>query len=94
MAKQTITKNPSAPTLNEDKGNHTFLFDKTKYMLMIGGLIIMILGLLLMTGGKSEDPNVFDADALYSTVRITIAPLLILAGLGLEIYAIMRKPKF
>ncbi len=92
MAKQNLTKNTT--TLTEDNSNHTFLFDRTKYMLMIGGLVIMIIGLLLMMGGKSEDPNVFDADALYSTVRITLAPFLILAGLGLEIYAIMRKPKF
>jgi hypothetical protein len=46
-----------------------------------------------MAGGKSNDPNVFDPKEVYSTTRITIAPILILAGLGLGVFAIFRKPK-
>jgi hypothetical protein len=60
---------------------------------MLGGLILMAIGMFLMAGGKSNDPNVFDKNALYSTIRITIAPLLILAGLVIEIFAIFRNPK-
>jgi hypothetical protein len=46
-----------------------------------------------MSGGKSEDPNVFDVDQVYSKTRITIAPILIMAGLLIEVYAIMKKSK-
>jgi hypothetical protein len=53
----------------------------------------MGLGLILMAGGKSDDPNVFNPKEVYSFTRITIAPILILTGLALEVYAIFRKPK-
>jgi hypothetical protein len=46
-----------------------------------------------MVGGKSDDPNQFHADQVYSTRRITVAPILILAGFVIEIFAIFRKPK-
>ena len=69
------------------------LFTRENYMWMLIGLIIMAIGMLLMAGGKNEDPNVFDTSKVYSTTRITIAPLLILAGLVIEIFAIFRKPK-
>jgi len=60
---------------------------------MIIGLVVIVIGLLLMIGGKSEDPNVFAKDEVYSFRRITLAPILILAGLGLEVFAIFRKPE-
>jgi len=69
------------------------VFSKDNYKWMLGGLVIMTLGMFLLAGGKSNDPNVFNKDAVYSTTRITIAPLLILAGLVIEIFAIFRKPK-
>jgi Protein of unknown function (DUF3098) len=69
------------------------LFTKDNYIWMLGGLAIMALGMFLMAGGKSADPNVFNKDAVYSTTRITIAPLLILGGLVIEIFAIFKKPK-
>jgi hypothetical protein len=69
------------------------LFTKENYKWMLGGLVLMVIGMFLMAGGKSNDPNVFDKDAVYSSTRITIAPLLILAGLVIEIFAIFRKPK-
>lgn len=53
----------------------------------------MAIGFLLMAGGRSEDPNVFNAHEVYSTTRITIAPILILAGLVVLIYSIFRHPK-
>jgi hypothetical protein len=58
----------------------------------IGGVIVL-LGMLLMSGGKSQDPNTFDPKVVYSTTRVTIAPILIILGLMVEIYAIFRKPK-
>ena len=60
---------------------------------MIIGMVAVLLGLLLMIGGKSKDPNVFNPSDVYSFRRITIAPILILAGLVLEIVGIFKKPK-
>ena len=53
----------------------------------------MALGFFLMAGGKSNNPNVFNDKDVYSPMRITIAPILIVAGLLVEIFAIMKKPK-
>lgn len=69
------------------------IFNKGNYTWMLLGLIVMAIGMLLLSGGKNTDPNVFDTSKVYSTVRITVAPLLILAGLVIEIFAIFRKPK-
>ena len=69
------------------------LFEKQNYLWMLAGVVIMALGFVLMAGGKSADPNQFHPDEVYSTTRITIAPILILGGLILEIFAIFRKPK-
>jgi Protein of unknown function (DUF3098) len=69
------------------------LFTKDNYIWMAAGLLVMALGFILMSGGKSADPKVFNDSDVYSTTRITIAPLLIVAGLVIEIFAIMKKPK-
>ena len=69
------------------------IFDKQNYLWMVIGAVTIILGFLLMIGGKSADPNVFNKDEVYSFRRITLAPILIVAGLIIEIYAIMKKPK-
>ena len=71
----------------------TSLFDKQNLMLMLLGVGIIALGMLLMVGGASEDRGVFNYDEVYSTRRITIAPILIIIGLVIEIYAIFKKPK-
>lgn len=68
------------------------LFGRENYKWMIIGLVVIILGLILMAGGKSEDPNVFKYEEVYSKRRITLAPILILIGLGLEVFAIFRRP--
>ena len=69
------------------------LFGKENYKWMIIGVVVMAIGFFLMAGGKSSDPNVFQDKDVYSTTRITIAPILIIAGLIIEIFAIMKKPK-
>jgi hypothetical protein len=69
------------------------IFSKSNYTWMLIGVAVIALGMFLMAGGKSEDPNVFDAAEVYSARRITVAPILILAGLVIEIYAIFKKPK-
>ncbi|HMZ45621.1 MAG TPA: DUF3098 domain-containing protein [Chitinophagaceae bacterium] len=71
----------------------TSLFGKENYILMAVGAIIITVGMLLMSGGKNQDPNVFDESVVYSTTRITVAPILILIGFVVEIYAIFKKPK-
>lgn len=69
------------------------LFEKTNLRWMLIGVVVMALGFILMAGGKSPDPNVFDKTKVYSATRITIAPIIILAGLVIEIIAIFRQPK-
>ncbi len=73
--------------------NKNTLFGKQNLLWMLIGAIVIVLGFFLMAGGKSSDPNVFNENEVYSTTRITIAPILIIAGLIIEIYAIMKKGK-
>lgn len=72
---------------------NTSLFTKENYMLMLAGLVVLAIGFFLMAGGSSADPKVFNEKEVYSPIRITVAPLLIIAGFVIEIIAIMRKPK-
>jgi len=69
------------------------LFGKENYTWMLIGIVVIGIGMLVMSGGKSSDPGVFDQKEVYSTTRITIAPLLILAGLAIEVFSIFKKPK-
>jgi len=69
------------------------LFGKENFAWMLIGLAVLALGFFLMAGGKSTDPKVFNDNDVYSTTRITIAPILIIAGFIIEIFAIMRKSK-
>ena len=66
-------------------------FDRKNYLLLIIGLVLLFLGFLLMIGGGSDDPNVFN-EKIFSFRRITLAPILIIAGFVVEIFAIMKKP--
>lgn len=74
-------------------GDTPSVFSKDNYMWMAIGLAVIALGMFMMAGGRSDDPKVFNEQEVYSTTRITVAPLLILAGLVIEIYAIFKKPK-
>jgi hypothetical protein len=69
------------------------LFDKQNMWLMLLGVGVIAIGMLLMVGGRSNDPNTFNYDEVYSSLRISVAPVLIIIGLGIEIYAIFKKPK-
>ncbi|MCD6658570.1 MAG: DUF3098 domain-containing protein [Lentimicrobium sp.] len=68
-----------------------FAFGKENYRIMLIGLAVLALGFILMVGGGSKDPYVFN-DGMFNFQRLTLAPLLILAGYVIEIYAIMKKP--
>jgi hypothetical protein len=71
---------------NEDN----FAFGKQNYIIMIIGCVVIAIGYLLMVGGGSDDPNVFNPE-IFSFRRITLAPIVILIGFAIEIYAIMKK---
>jgi len=67
------------------------LFKKNNLIWMAAGALLIIIGLALMSGGRMPDPNTWDPDIIYSFRRTVLAPIVILAGLGLEIYAIFKK---
>lgn len=80
-------------TVKEKTGNETgFALGKENYRLLAIGFGIIVLGFILMIGGGSDDPNVFNPE-IFSFRRITLAPLLLLFGFLFEIYAILKKPK-
>lgn len=75
---------------NTNKGE--FIFKKQNYKIMFIGLAFIAIGFILMAGGGSEDPNIFN-EAIYNFRRIRLAPTLIIIGLGLQVYAILKSPK-
>ncbi|HEX2970437.1 MAG TPA: DUF3098 domain-containing protein [Bacteroidales bacterium] len=77
----------------ENKGKMNFALGRENYRLLAIGFAIIVVGFLLMLGGRSDDPNQFDADKIFSFRRITLAPIVVLAGFVFEIWAIMKKPK-
>ncbi len=72
--------------------NNKFVFGKRNYKFMIVGIIFIALGFILMSGGGSDDPNVFNEE-IYSFRRIRIAPLIVIIGFAIEIYAILTNPE-
>ena len=70
-----------------------FLFDKINYKFLLIGLGVIILGFLLMLGGGSDDPKVFNEAELFSFRRIRIAPTTVLIGFGITIYSIFKNSK-
>lgn len=76
----------------ENKTDKTFLFSKKNYMILLAGVAVIGLGFLLMAGGNSNDPNVFNYD-VFSFRRIRLAPTVIFIGFGICIYSIFKSPK-
>jgi hypothetical protein len=97
MAKQAKQKEPKkqgtaqTPKTGAPSGTG-FAFGKENYRLLFIGLALILVGFLLMIGGGSDDPNVF-SDKIFNFRRLTLAPILILAGYVVEIFAIMKKPR-
>ena len=80
--------------MNQKTKNRSLdFFGKSNYAWMLVGAALILIGMLLLSGGKSTDPKAFDPNVVYSTTRITIAPILIITGFIVEIVAIMKKPK-
>lgn len=98
MTKKNKFKSKTKPDLAEAKkqkmedGLVSFSFTKQNYRLLILGIFLITLGFLLMIGGGSDDPNVF-SDKIFNFQRLTLAPILVIAGYIIEIFAIMKKPK-
>ncbi|MDC3109854.1 DUF3098 domain-containing protein [Flavobacteriales bacterium] len=74
------------------KEKRKMIFGKKNYQLMLLGLIFITLGFFLMSGGGSEDPNIFN-DEIYNFRRIRVAPILVVFGFIIEVYAIMKNPR-
>ena len=68
-----------------------FIFQKKNYLFMFIGIAFIALGFILMSGGGSDDPTVFNPE-IYNFRRIRLAPTLVLIGLGIEVYAILLNP--
>src|ERR1700679_1556899 len=91
----TPTSTPAKKPAKQDlpQKEVTFLFDKQNYMWMAGGIALIFIGFLLMSGGRSANPHEFHYEEIYSFRRITLAPIVIMIGYITAIYAIMKKPK-
>ncbi len=76
----------------ENNNKPEFLFDKLNYKILLIGLAVIALGFILMSGGGSEDPNVFNEE-IFSFRRIRLAPAVVLLGFGITIYSIVKNPK-
>ncbi|BDB54036.1 hypothetical protein GENT5_03410 [Flavobacterium ammoniigenes] len=77
---------------NKNENPQEFLFDKVNYKILLIGIAVIALGFILMSGGGSDDPNVFNED-VFSFRRIRLAPTTVLIGFGITIYAILKNPK-
>jgi len=77
----------------ENTKEKEFAIPTENYKLLIIGFVIIVVGFLLMIGGGSKDPNVFNKEEIFSTQRIIIAPIVVIFGFVFEIWAIMKKPK-
>jgi hypothetical protein len=73
-----------------DKNDEQMTLTIKNYILLIAGLLVIIIGMVLMAGGGSDDPNVFNYD-MFSWRRITLAPILIVGGFAFEVYALLKK---
>ncbi len=71
---------------------HEFLFEKVNYKILFVGIAVIALGFILMSGGGSDDPNVF-SEEIFNFRRIRLAPTTVLIGFGITIYAILKNPK-
>jgi hypothetical protein len=77
---------------NKNENPQEFLFEKVNYKILLVGIAVIALGFILMSGGGSDDPNVFNED-VFSFRRIRLAPTTVLIGFGITIYAILKNPK-
>jgi len=89
MSKQKKSNSSKEKTVNHKS---EFLFGKRNYIIMLIGILFIAIGFILMAGGGSDDPAVFNED-IYNFRRIRLAPTLVLIGFAIEIFAILVNPK-
>ncbi|WP_269221618.1 MULTISPECIES: DUF3098 domain-containing protein [Flavobacterium] len=78
--------------MKNEENKHEFLFEKINYKILLIGIGVIALGFILMSGGGSDDPNVFN-ESVFDFRRIRLAPTTVLIGFGITIYAILKNPK-
>ncbi|HEY4628954.1 MAG TPA: DUF3098 domain-containing protein [Flavobacterium sp.] len=78
--------------MKNNEQNHEFLFEKVNYKILLIGIGVIALGFILMSGGGSDDPNVF-SEAIFDFRRIRLAPTTVLIGFGITVFAILKNPK-
>lgn len=76
--------------MKENENKNGFLFEAINYKILLIGLVVIALGFILMSGGGSEDPNVFKENELFSFRRISLAPTVVLIGFGVVIFSIFK----
>jgi len=76
----------------KEERKDSFVFEKRNYLFMLIGLAVIAFGFILMSGGGSDDPEVFNPD-IYSPRRIRLAPIIVIIGFIIEVYAILLDPK-
>lgn len=77
---------------NDEQPKSDFLFEKVNYKILLIGIAVIALGFILMSGGGSDDPKVWN-DEIFSFRRIRLAPTVVLIGFGITIYSIFKNPK-
>lgn len=93
MSKEKQKISPAAPkTAFSQSEKSTFAFGKDNYKMMLIGIAVVALGMILMIGGASDDPNKF-SEEIFNFQRLTLAPIVIIAGYVVVLLAILKKPK-
>ena len=87
----TVSRRKSSSSSTTSKSSHPLIFNKSNYILMLGGIGLIALGLILMSGGGMPSPDIWDESIIYSWRRTVLAPIVIVSGLVLEIYAIFKR---
>ena len=90
--KVNVPSGAKKPLFNFKSQNTELLYDKVNYVIMGVALLLIAVGFACMAGGASSDPNIFDANEVYSFRRITLAPFLVILGFTVGIFAVLKKP--
>lgn len=77
--------------MKEQDEKQEFLFDKVNYKILLIGVVVIAIGFILMSGGGSDDPKVFN-DSIFDFRRIRLAPTMVLIGFGITVYSILKNP--
>jgi hypothetical protein len=91
-AAASTTTVSAKPKTSTTVSNLPFLFSKENYIIMLAGVAVIILGFVLMTGAANDNPAVFPKEEIYSFRRITLAPIVVIIGFLIEVYAILKRP--